>query len=84
MPSIICILWLCTKVFFDLPVCEFEGENATRGHYVTNVYYPNEDKWKNFNDTVIRKVTEEEVLGNKKDSYVLFYVHEKCWPKAKF
>jgi ubiquitin C-terminal hydrolase len=47
------------------------------------VYYPNEDKWKNYNDTVVKKVTEAEVLASNKDSYVLFYVHEKCWPKER-
>ena len=53
-----------------------------RGHYVTDVVDPITGKWQHFNDTIVSKTTESAVLGNKRDTYLLFYVHDSCWPKS--
>ncbi len=60
-------------------VIQHHGSRATGGHYVTDVYDPASDTWVHCNDE--STTTHKTLRLDQTGTYVLFYVHDSCWPK---
>lgn len=60
-------------------IINHEGSSATYGHYVADVFDQSSHGWRNYNDSVSKEVTEQKVLSNGRNSYILFYVHDSFW-----
>lgn len=67
------------SIQYDLTCVIQHIGSVSGGHYVA--YCKNEDGcWRNFNDSIVKLVTEEDVVG--KEAYVLFYTKSFQPPKA--
>lgn len=52
------------------------GFNASGGHFLTDVYDAEADRWLRCDDSLVTDVSEESVLANARGAYMFFYVHE--------
>lgn len=52
-----------------------DGKEATKGHYITDVYHTGYSSWLRFNDSSVKPVSENEVLYPKtpRVPYLLYY-----------
>lgn len=52
-----------------------EGKEATKGHYITDVYHTGYSSWLRYNDSSVKPVNENEVLNPKtpRVPYLLYY-----------
>jgi len=71
------------QIYHLQSIVNHTGTLAFAGHYVADVFDPNDSSWKHFNDAVMEKISEEQVLAKSSTSYILFYVHENSWLNKK-
>jgi hypothetical protein len=55
--------------------------SADFGHYMAEVFDVTQGKWIHCDDEVMEEEQEERSLSRTRDNYLMFYVHENCWPK---
>lgn len=59
------------------------GLSAHSGHYVSDIFNVFENEWRLYNDATVTQQSEQTVLSNEFESYLLFYIHENCWFKKE-
>lgn len=60
---------------FFVVVIYHDGKEATKGHYVTDVFHVGYSGWVRYDDATVRPVTEQQVLKPKgpRVPYLLYY-----------
>jgi len=62
-------------------VVHHRGFGVSSGHYVSDIYYPKINKWKNYNDDKVTEITVHQALEQaeqQRNSYIFFYIHTSC------
>ncbi|KAG0598679.1 hypothetical protein M758_12G093100 [Ceratodon purpureus] len=81
--------WTTTSSSAELNTCyklhgvvNHLGQNAFGGHFVTDIFDPEADRWLRCDDSLVTDVSEESVFANVREGYMFFYVHEAVSSKA--
>lgn len=61
-------------------VVNHHGQNTATGHYTSDSYDFKSKKWRLYNDSSVKEVTEHEVrYGRLHSAYIVFYMQDQCF-----